>query len=122
MRIPLLLCACATLCAADYDILIRNARVGRTEGLFVTIVASCSFDHTLEGKNISQINREKRHTHKIKDEIQTILDLEAQGGAQMVYHSMGGKDVERIMRYANTAVASDGGIRAPTAPTSGGAA
>jgi len=29
----------------------------------------------------------------------------------MVYHSMGDKDVERIMRYPNTAVASDGGVR-----------
>jgi N-acyl-D-amino-acid deacylase len=75
------------------------------------IVASCSFDHSIEGKNISEINRLKGRKHKIKDEIQTILDLEAEGGAQMVYHSMGSKDVERIMRYANTAVASDGGIR-----------
>ena len=29
----------------------------------------------------------------------------------MVYHSMGDEDVERIMRYPNTAFASDGGIR-----------
>jgi N-acyl-D-amino-acid deacylase len=35
----------------------------------------------------------------------------AQGGASMVYHSMSEKDVERIMRYANAAVASDGGLR-----------
>ena len=29
----------------------------------------------------------------------------------MVYHSMGDKDVDRIMRYTNTGIASDGGIR-----------
>ena len=29
----------------------------------------------------------------------------------MVYHSMGMEDVERILRYPNTAIASDGGIR-----------
>ena len=29
----------------------------------------------------------------------------------MVYHSMGDEDVERIMRYPNTAIASDGGVR-----------
>lgn len=34
-----------------------------------------------------------------------------QGGASMVYHSMSEKDVERIMRYPNAAVGSDGGIR-----------
>ena len=75
------------------------------------IVASCRFDPSIEGKNISEINRLKGRKHRIKDEIQTILDLQQQGGAQMVYHSMGNKDVERIMRYPNTAVASDGGIR-----------
>ena len=29
----------------------------------------------------------------------------------MVYHSMGDEDIERIMRYPNTAIASDGGYR-----------
>ena len=29
----------------------------------------------------------------------------------MVYHSMGDTDVERIMKYPHTAVASDGGVR-----------
>jgi N-acyl-D-amino-acid deacylase len=33
------------------------------------------------------------------------------GGAQMVYHSMGESDVDRILKYPNTAVASDGGVR-----------
>ena len=47
----------------------------------------------------------------LRDEIETILDMQAQGGAQMVYHSMGEVDVDRIMRYPNTAFASDGGIR-----------
>ena len=31
----------------------------------------------------------------------------------MVYHSMGEIDVNRIMRYPNTAIASDGGVRVP---------
>ena len=31
-----------------------------------------------------------------------------QGYVQMIYHSMSMEDVERIMRYPNTAVASDG--------------
>jgi N-acyl-D-amino-acid deacylase len=33
------------------------------------------------------------------------------GGAQMVYRSMGETDVDRIMKYPYTAVASDGGVR-----------
>jgi N-acyl-D-amino-acid deacylase len=74
-------------------------------------VAACASDHSIEGKNISEINRLRGRKKKVKDEIQTILDLEAQGGVQMVYHSMDEKDVDRIMRYSNTGIASDGGLR-----------
>ncbi|MFB3828370.1 MAG: amidohydrolase family protein [Bryobacteraceae bacterium] len=88
----------------------RLKELGHKDYSYAT-VASCSFDHSLEGKNISQINRLKGRKKGAKNEIQTILDLEAQGGAQMVYHSMGAVDVERILRYPNTAIGSDGGVR-----------
>jgi N-acyl-D-amino-acid deacylase len=75
------------------------------------MVASCEFDRTLEGKTITEIAVLRGRRKKLKDEIETILEIQAAGGAQMVYHSMGEKDVDRIMRYPNTSVASDGGIR-----------
>src|SRR6266568_4876962 len=75
------------------------------------VVASCSSDRSVEGKSISEINRLRGRKKKVRDEIQTILDIESSGGAQMVYHSMGEKDVDRIMRYTNTGIASDGGVR-----------
>ena len=74
-------------------------------------VATFKPDPALEGKTISEINRAKGRTATIENEIETILEIVAQGGASMVYHSMSMDDVERIMRYPNTAVASDGGIR-----------
>jgi N-acyl-D-amino-acid deacylase len=76
------------------------------------VVAFCQFDRSLEGKNIREINVLRGRKKKLKFEVQTILDLVAQGGASMVYHSMSEKDVERILRYANASVGSDGGIRA----------
>jgi N-acyl-D-amino-acid deacylase len=75
------------------------------------VVASCEFDHSLDGKSISEINVLKGRKKRLRDEIETILEMQAKGGAQMVYHSMGEVDVDRIMRYPNTAFASDGGIR-----------
>jgi N-acyl-D-amino-acid deacylase len=75
------------------------------------VVASCTFEHAIEGKSITEINRLKGRRRRVKDEIETILDLVGQGGADMVYHSMAQDDVERILRYPNTAVASDGGFR-----------
>lgn len=74
-------------------------------------VATFAPERSYEGKTISQINVMKKRPGTVSAEIRTILDLMAAGGAQMVYHSMGAADVDQIMRYPNTAVASDGGVR-----------
>jgi N-acyl-D-amino-acid deacylase len=75
------------------------------------IVARFAKEPSYEGKNISEINILRGRRKSVDDEIQTILTLMEEGGAGMVYHSMSMEDVERILRYPNTAIASDGGIR-----------
>jgi N-acyl-D-amino-acid deacylase len=75
------------------------------------IVARYGPDASYEGKNISEITKMRGAAGTLDDEIETILSMMAKGGAQMVYHSMGEQDVERILRYPWTAVASDGGVR-----------
>ena len=75
------------------------------------VVASCRWDNSLEGKNISQISKEKNKKSKRDAEIETILWMQEKGGAQMVFHSMDERDVERILRYPYAMVASDGGVR-----------
>jgi N-acyl-D-amino-acid deacylase len=76
------------------------------------MVASFKPEPAYEGKTISEINVMKGRPKTVRAEIDTIFDLMLAGGrVQMVYHSMGAADVERIMRYPNTAVASDGGVR-----------
>ncbi len=75
------------------------------------IVANYGADASRNGKNISEINKAAGRDKSLDNEIETILEMIVKGGAQMVYHSMGMEDVERILRYPNTAIASDGGIR-----------
>jgi len=75
------------------------------------MVASFPPDRTIEGKTISEINVLRGREKSVANEVQTILDLMVKGGAQMVYHSMGDEDVERILRYPHTAIASDSGVR-----------
>jgi N-acyl-D-amino-acid deacylase len=87
-----------------------NKRNGRKR-LDYAVVASARWDTTLEGKSITQINKEKGRKGKLADEIETVLDMMEKGGAQMVYHSMDERDVERIMRYPYTMTASDGGVQ-----------
>jgi len=86
---------------------------GQPDYAFAT-VASYGPDHKFEGKSITEINATfKSRAKSVPNEIQTILDMMEAGGASMVYQSMGEVDVDRIMRYPNTAIASDGGIRVP---------
>ncbi|HEU0121706.1 MAG TPA: D-aminoacylase [Bryobacteraceae bacterium] len=88
----------------------RLAELGHKDFSYA-IVANYGADASLNGKNISQINRAAGRAATVDNEIETILQMIVKGGAQMVYHSMGMEDVERILRYPNTAIASDGGIR-----------
>ena len=75
------------------------------------IVATFRPNKAYEGKTIRDVTVLRGQPPTVANQIDTILDMILAGGAQMVYHSMGDVDVERILRYPNTAIASDGGIR-----------
>lgn len=89
---------------------LRLAELGHKDYSYA-IVANYGADPALNGKNISEINKAAGRQATLDNEVETILQMIVKGGAQMVYHSMGMEDVERILRYPNTAIASDGGIR-----------
>lgn len=73
-------------------------------------VAFHSADTTLNGKNISEINKLKGRKAKMKDEAETILDMMLAGGAQMVYHSMNEDDVRYFIKYPFAMIGADGGV------------
>jgi N-acyl-D-amino-acid deacylase len=84
----------------------RNGR----KHLDYAVVAASRSDPSVEGKSITAITRERGRKPKLEQEIETVLDLVGKGGAQMVYHSMDERDVERILRFPYTMVASDAGV------------
>lgn len=73
-------------------------------------VARCEWDHSLEGKSIAEINRERGRAATFANEIATVLELMEKGGASMVYHAMSEEDVERILQFPYAMVASDGRV------------
>ena len=75
------------------------------------VVSNFRSDTSYNGKSISEINVLLGRKATVPDEIETILDLTKKGGASMVFHSMDEADVENIMDYPFTMVASDSGIR-----------
>jgi N-acyl-D-amino-acid deacylase len=83
-------------------------RRGHADYSFAT-VARFEADPALEGKTITEINQLRGRDKTLVNEILTVLEMANQGGASMIYHNMSLDDVERILAYRNTAVASDGG-------------
>ena len=73
-------------------------------------VANHNADTTLNGKNISEINKLKGRRSKMKYEAETILDMMMAGGAQMVYHSMNEDDVRHFIKYPFNMIGADGGV------------
>ncbi|MBI4877008.1 MAG: D-aminoacylase [Acidobacteria bacterium] len=92
------------------EMLARLKELGHKDYSYA-VVASYRPEPSYEGQSISEINRLKKRKKGAKNEVETILELLEKGNPQMVYHSMSVKDVERILRYPNAAVGSDGGIR-----------
>jgi N-acyl-D-amino-acid deacylase len=74
------------------------------------VVARYAADTTLNGKNISEINRMKGRKAKAMEEAGTILEMVENGSAQMVFFSMHEDDLQRIMQYPFGMFASDAGI------------
>jgi dihydroorotase/N-acyl-D-amino-acid deacylase len=74
------------------------------------VIASCSWDPSLAGKNIAQIAAARGLAPSIEDAAETVLALVEKGGAQAVYHAMSEEDLERILKHPATMVGSDGEI------------
>jgi N-acyl-D-amino-acid deacylase len=84
--------------------------LGHPDYSYATI-ASYRTNPEFNGKTISEMNALLGRPRTVRSEIETVFEILLNGGAQMVYHSMSNADVERILRFPFTAIASDGGIR-----------
>jgi dihydroorotase/N-acyl-D-amino-acid deacylase len=74
------------------------------------VIASCSWDPSLAGKNLAQITAAHDLQSTIENAAETVLALVEKGGAQAVYHAMSEEDLERILKHPATMVGSDGEI------------
>jgi N-acyl-D-amino-acid deacylase len=63
-----------------------------------------------EGKSIVEISAMKGRPAGVDGQLETIFDLMNAGGASMIYKLMGDVDIDRIMKWPHTAIASDGGV------------
>lgn len=73
-------------------------------------LASCAFDKTLAGKNLAEVTAARGRAVTPENAAETTIELVNQGGCSAIYHAISEDDLERILRYPFTMIASDGGI------------
>jgi N-acyl-D-amino-acid deacylase len=87
-----------------------SLKKSRYKDFSYAVVAQYASDTSLNGRNISEINRLKGKRKGTANEAETILDMLQAGNAQMVYHGMNESDVSYFMKYPFNMPAADGGV------------
>jgi N-acyl-D-amino-acid deacylase len=91
--------------------IVRRIKVDRGGGDPKNIVmANCSFDRSLDGKNLAEITADRGRTVNFETAAETAIEIQQKGGCAAVFHAIDEADVERILRSPYTMIGSDGEI------------
>ena len=75
------------------------------------MIASCEHDKSLDGLSVVAAAKKLRGADSLDDQVETILEIEKNGGASGVFHGMNEEDLQNFMRHPNTMIACDSGLR-----------
>lgn len=89
----------------------QTLKKGGREDYSYAVIASYANDPSLNGLNIVQAAEKKRGVATLDDQIETILAIQANGGASGVFHGIAEDDLQQFLRHPNTMFASDSGVR-----------
>ena len=87
-----------------------RARQGRKDYSYA-VIARCKADPSLNGKTIPEAAKQRRGADTLEDQVEVILEIEAQGGASAIFHGMKEEDLQTFLKHPLTMIASDGGPR-----------
>jgi dihydroorotase/N-acyl-D-amino-acid deacylase len=71
------------------------------------VLAACSFDPSLAGKNLSQVLRQRGRPATPDQAADLVIEIVQKGGCSAVYHAISEDDLVRIMKHPATMIASD---------------
>jgi N-acyl-D-amino-acid deacylase len=74
------------------------------------VIARCEWDSTLAGKSLADVAVMRGFQPTLEGGAEAAMWLTEQGGCQGVFHAISEEDVERIMQYPGTMIATDGEI------------
>jgi len=87
-----------------------RSRLGR-EDYEYAVIARYPADPELNGKSIREASKLRRGSEAVEEQVELILEIEANGGGSAVFHGMNEDDLQVFMKHPLTMVASDGGPR-----------
>ncbi len=71
------------------------------------VLSFCEFDHTLDGKSLADLLRERGQPVTFGTATTVVIDLVRKGGCWGVFHAASEEDLVRVMRHPATMIASD---------------
>ncbi len=81
------------------------------EDFAYAVIASYAHDPSLNGLNIVEAAKKRRGASTLDDQIETIFEIQKNGGGNGVFHGMNEADLQKFMRHPNTMIACDSGLR-----------
>jgi N-acyl-D-amino-acid deacylase len=89
----------------------KTLKQAGNENLDFAVIASYRHDKSLNGLNLVQAAKKVRGSDSLDDQIELVLDIQKNGGAAGVFHSMSEDDLRQFAQHPNTMFASDSGVR-----------
>jgi N-acyl-D-amino-acid deacylase len=84
---------------------------GKRADYSYVMIAEYKADRSLNGLNVVEATRRKRGSDSVDQQIELILEMQANGGASGVFHGINEDDLRVFLKHPNTMFASDSGIR-----------
>lgn len=93
----------ARIKAAIVDRILNDRGAGDPKNV---VMASCGFDPSLDGKNLADITRARGREPSAENAAEMAIEIQRKGGCSAVYHAIDEDDVEHILKYPFTMIAS----------------
>ncbi|HZS51299.1 MAG TPA: D-aminoacylase [Bryobacterales bacterium] len=91
--------------------IVENIKIRRGGGDPKNVqLAVCQFDPSLNGKTLAQITQERGKEPTAENSADITMEILSHGNCQAVYHAIDESDIERIMKYPDTMIGSDGEV------------
>jgi len=74
------------------------------------VIVSCSWNTALTGKNLAEVTQSRGNAPTLENAAEIVMWLVENGGCRGIFHAMSEQDLERILAYPATMIASDGQV------------